>query len=171
METYAKNIEDHLIDGLTFKLDPTTNYVTNRQSVTYYTQGANIYQSGSGSRVIRFTLSGNGQYIDPSTIRMNYTLVNNGTANQFVFPVGVPWSFFRRIRLLIGAGAVLEDIDYANRIHEMLHILTSKANRDNDCNVEGFGQYWDSDDVYQHVQGVNGVTSSGVAASQHSKMQ
>ena len=164
METYANSIEDHLIDSLTFKLDPTANYVTNRQSVTYYTQGANIYQSGSGSRVIRFTLSGNGQYLDPSTVRMTFTLCNNGAANQTLFPVGGPWSFFRRIRLLTGAGAVLEDIDYANRIHEMVHILTSKANRQNDCNVEGFGQYWDSDEVYQYVAGVNGVT--GVDATQ-----
>ena len=42
METYANSIEDHLIDGLTFKLDPTANYVVERQSVTYYTQGANF---------------------------------------------------------------------------------------------------------------------------------
>ena len=89
METYANSIEDHLIDSLTFKLDPTANYVTNRQSVTYYTQGANIYQSGSGSRVIRFTLSGNGQYLDPSTVRMTFTLCNNGAANQTLFPVGL----------------------------------------------------------------------------------
>ena len=78
METYAQSIEDNLIDGLTFKLDPTANYVTNRQSVTYYTQGANIYQSGAGSRVVRFSLSGNGQYLDPSTVRFMFTLVNNG---------------------------------------------------------------------------------------------
>ena len=88
IETYANSIEDHLIDGLTFKLDPTANYVSSRQSVTYYTQGANIYQSGSGSRVIRFTLSGNGQYLDPSTVRLNFTLVNNGGNNQRLFPVG-----------------------------------------------------------------------------------
>jgi hypothetical protein len=30
----------------------------------------------------------------------------------------------------------------------MFHLLTSKPNRDNDCNLEGFGGYWDSDDAY-----------------------
>ena len=147
METYANSIEDHLIDGLTFKLDPTANYVVERQSVTYYTQGANIYQSGTGSRVIRFSLSGNGQYLDPSTVRFVFTLKNEGAANEILFPLGGPWSFFRRIRCYSGGGAVLEDIDYANRIHEMMHILTSTANRQNDA-VESFGAFWDSDGTY-----------------------
>jgi hypothetical protein len=147
METYANSIEDHLIDGLTFKLDPTANYVVERQSVSYYTQGANIYQSGSGSRVIRFSLSGNGQYLDPSTVRFIFTLKNEGLDNEILYPLGGPWSFFRRIRCLTGAGAVLEDIDYANRIHEMMHILTSTANRQNDA-VESFGAFWDSDTAF-----------------------
>ena len=55
METYANGmVEDEMISSLSFKIDPTANYVTSRQSVTYQAQGSNIYQSGSGSRVIRF---------------------------------------------------------------------------------------------------------------------
>jgi hypothetical protein len=42
---------------------------------------------------------------------------------------------------LVG-GAIVDDIDYYNRVHEMLHILTSEANRDNDS-IEGFGARWD----------------------------
>jgi hypothetical protein len=38
-------------------------------------------------------------------------------------------------------------VDYYNRVHEMLHILTSNYNRDND-DIEGFGQRWDSEDAY-----------------------
>lgn len=149
METYANGAtEDEMIDSLTFKLDNTANYVTSRNSVSYNAQGSNIYQSGSGSRVVRFVLSGTGQYLDPSTVRLTYTLVNNDDqANHYLFPIGGPWSFFRRGRVYSGAGAVLEDIDYMNRIHEMFHLLTSKANRDDDLNVEGFGGYWDSDKV------------------------
>ena len=141
METYANGATEHdMVDSLTFNLDPTANYVVSRNSVTYNAQGSNIYQSGSDSRVVRFVLSGTGQYHDPSTVRLTYTLVNNDTAaNHVLYPVGGPWSFFRRGRVYSGAGAVLEDIDYMNRVHEMFHILTSKANRDNDLNVEGFG--------------------------------
>lgn len=150
METYANGtVEDEMIDSLSYKIDPTANYVQSRQSVSYNAQGSNIYVSGSGSRVIRFVLSGTGQYLDPSTVRFMFTLKNN--ENKFLWPVGGPWAFFRRCRLYTGAGAIIEDIDYANRVHEMLHLLTSKANRENDCNVEGFGGTWDSDDVYKHV--------------------
>ena len=35
-------------------------------------------------------------------------------------------------------GSLINDIDYYNRLREMTHILTSKANREND-DVEGFG--------------------------------
>ena len=44
METYANGIvEDVMINSLSFKIDPTANYVTDRKSVTYQAQGSNIY--------------------------------------------------------------------------------------------------------------------------------
>ena len=86
METYANGmVEDEMISSLSFKIDPTANYVTSRQSVTYQAQGSNIYQSGAGSKVIRFNITGTGQYLDPSTVRFIYTLVNKEGAN-FLFP-------------------------------------------------------------------------------------
>ena len=38
-------------------------------------------------------------------------------------------------------------MDYYNRVREMLHILTSEANRDND-ELEGFGSRWDNDEFW-----------------------
>ena len=38
---------------------------------------------------------------------------------------------------------MLDDIDYYNRVHGMLHICTSSNNRLKDS-VDGFGYYWDS---------------------------
>ena len=43
-------------------------------------------------------------------------------------------------------------MDYYNRVHEMLHILTSKATRDND-DIEGFGERWGSDEFWGKWQG------------------
>ena len=45
--------------------------------------------------------------------------------------------FFRRVRCLSG-GALIDDIDYYNRVHEMMHICATNNNREND-DVEGFG--------------------------------
>jgi hypothetical protein len=53
-------------------------------------QGTNIYQSGAGSRVIRFNITGTGQYLDPSTVRFIYTLTNKSGANEVLYTLGVP---------------------------------------------------------------------------------
>ena len=131
----------HLIEGLSFKLNPRASYVTDRRSISHFTAGSNIYQSGWGARVIRINLTGEG-WMDPSTVRLSYTLVNNEElAAKILRPISGPWSFFRRARRLVG-GAIVDDIDYYNRVREMLHILTNTANRDNDS-LEGFGARWD----------------------------
>lgn len=146
VDSMASSVEDYLIEGLSFKLNPGASYVTDRRSVSFFTAGSNIYQSGSGARVIRINLTGEG-WLDPSTVRLSYTLVNNeGAANRVLRPLSGPWCFFRRARCLVG-GAIVDDVDYYNRVHEMLHILTSEANRDND-ELEGFGSRWDNDESW-----------------------
>ena len=149
MDSYANSIvEDEMINSLSFKIDPTANYVTDRKSVTYQAQGSDIYTPGNS--VVKFVLTGTGQYLDVSTVRFVYTLTNtDGAANHNLYPLSGPWSFFRRCRIYSGAGgAPIEDIDYANKVHEMLSLLTSKHARDNDTGVEGFGDNWCSDRVY-----------------------
>ena len=91
MEKYANGTtEDEMISYLSYKIDPTANYVVSRSLVTYYPQGASEYSSNAGSKVIRFTLSGNGQYLDPSTVRFQFTLRNHGGPNQYLYPLGGP---------------------------------------------------------------------------------
>ena len=60
------------------------------------------------------------QWLDPSTVQLQYTLVNEN-ATQPLFLLGGPHTCFRRLRVLCG-GAVVEVIDRCNRIHEMFHI-------------------------------------------------
>ena len=146
VDSMANTAEDLLIDSFQFKIPPGASYVTDRRTISYFTAGSNIYQSGSGTKIIRINLTGDG-WLDPSSIRLHYTLINNDTAaGKFLRTVGGPWSFFRRVRCLIG-GALIDDIDYYNRVHEMMHICTANHNRDND-DAEGFGYRWDSKEVY-----------------------
>ena len=138
MEATAQSIEDHLIGGLRFKLRPGASYITNRRSVSYFPQGGNQY-SPNGVKVIRLMLTGDS-WVDPSTIRVMFNLVNTGTnAAQLLYPVSGPWCFFRRLRVLCG-GQLLEDIDYYNKVHEMFHLFQSSAVRENDSS-EGFLGY------------------------------
>ena len=52
-------------------------------------------------------------------------------------PIGGPWRFFTRMRILAG-GQIWEDIDLYNRVYEMLNNFTAEGSRYNDY-AEGFG--------------------------------
>ena len=67
----------------------------------------------------------------------------------------------------------MDDIDYYNRVHEMLHICTNLNNKLNDY-VEGFGYRWDSTqnwnpaaatDLVAGLPGIPGGTVAGTTAS------
>ena len=142
VDPMASIAEDYLIESFQFKIPPGASYVTDRRAVSYFTSGSNIYTSNGGTKVIRINWTGDG-WLDPGSIRLHYTLANtDSTLTNNLRTIGGPWSFFRRARCLIG-GALVDDDDYYNRVHEMVHILTTNNNRDND-DSEGFGYRWDS---------------------------
>jgi hypothetical protein len=142
VEAIANGVEDKLIDGLSFKLNPGASYVTDRRSVTYHPQGSNIYMPGQGTKLIRILLTGDN-WMDPSTFRVMFTLNNLETdGGKRLRPLGGPWSFFRRMRVL-AAGQLVEDVMDYNRIHEMIHMMIAKESRENDA-AEAFGLHWDS---------------------------
>ena len=57
LEETANSIEDHLIEGLSFKLKPGASYVQSRRSVSFFPQGGNSYSS-TGVKVIKVALTG-----------------------------------------------------------------------------------------------------------------
>ena len=141
MEGVANTVEDRLVDGLSFQLKPGASYVTERKSVTYHPQGSNVY-STSGTKLIKLLLTGD-QWLDPTTFRIMFDLQNNasplsGNTDMLLRPLGGPHTFFRRMRILAN-GAVIEDIDNYNRVHEMFHVLQAKDTNVNDI-AEAFGQ-------------------------------
>ena len=168
MESISNGVEDYLIEGLSFKLSPGSNYVTDRRKSTYWASGSNIY-STSGTRVVRFMLNGeDGTWIDPSTIRIQFDLKNNESAAKYVRPLGGPHLFFRRGRLMVNS-TLCEDIQDYNRFHEMMDSMRPDHVRDNIDN-EGFGYRWD--DQYNKsihtmsiasIPGVKGATKQTVS--------
>ncbi len=138
----ANSIEDYLIDGLSFKLSKGASYVQSRKQVTFWPSGSNIYSTTGGTKVLKIHLNGDA-WCDPTSVRIMYDLRNNDTtAGKRLRPVGGPWTFWRRMRIMCG-GQVVEDIDYYNRTHEMFNSLTSYQSRQNDL-IEGFGYSYDS---------------------------
>ena len=143
VEAIANGIEDKLIDGLSFNMQPGASYVVDRRSVTFHPQGSNIYKPLSGTKLIRILLTGDN-WLDPSTMRIMFNVNNDSTnAAKLLYVLGGPWCFFRRMRIL-AAGQLVEDIDNYHRIHEMMNFLVASESRGNQA-AEHFGQNWDSD--------------------------
>ena len=141
MESIANAAEEVLIDALSFKLPGSGNYVQERRSVSFQTEGSNSYSPNAGTRVIRFKLSTEG-WLDPSTVRIFLNVVNTDTGNapddeKVLRPIGPVHAFFRRLRVTM-RGVVIEDIMDYNRVHEMFDILCPPQTRMNTA-AEGFG--------------------------------
>jgi hypothetical protein len=135
MEVYSSSVEDQLIEGLSYKLSSGSSYITDRNSVTYFASGSNIYTNTSGTKVLRFLINGDG-WLDPSTLKIFFD-VQNLSVSAPLRVLGGPYTFFKRMRILC-ANQLVEDVDHYNRLHYMMDSLRSKHVRDNeDC--EGFG--------------------------------
>ena len=138
MENLTNSAEEVLIDSLSFKLPSSGQYVQDRRSVTFHTEGSNSYSASAGTKVIRFRLAGDGSWLDPSTFRIMFDVVNAETNGlKMLRPIGKAHAFFRRLRISV-RGQIIEDIDNYNRVSEMFHILQTKHSRGNDM-IEEFG--------------------------------
>jgi len=139
MENLTNSAEEVLIDSLSFKLPSSGQYVQDRRSCTFHTEGSNTYSASAGTKVIRFRLAGDGSWLDPSTFRIMFDVVNadNEPNVKRLRPIGKAHAFFRRLRISV-RGQIIEDIDNYNRVSEMFHTLQTPHSRANDM-VEEFG--------------------------------
>ena len=159
MEGHAQSVEDTLIDSLSFKLRPGASYATSRRSVSFFPQGGNDYKP-NGVKVIKIGLNGD-QWLDPSTVKLFFTVQNTDGTNALALKVPYPWIFFRRVRVLCG-GQIVEDIDDYHRVHQQFHLMRPSERRYNDM-VEGFGQtgnLWDFDHTSQEGSASLAATKS-----------
>ncbi len=139
MENLINSAEEVLIDSLSFKLPASGQYITDRRSCTFHTEGSNSYSASAGTKAVSFRLAGDGQWMDPSTFRIMFDVVNNDPApgTKLLRPIGKAHAFFRRLRISV-RGQIIEDVDNYNRVSELFHILQSKQSRNNDS-AEEFG--------------------------------
>ena len=153
MESITAAADEILIDALSFKLPGSGNYIQERRSVTFQSEGSNTYAPDAGTRVMRFKLSTEG-WLDPSTVRIFLDVINNDQSasgqaapdwptTKVLRPLGPVHAFFRRLRITM-RGVVIEDIMDFNRVSEMFDICTPTANRVN-TKVEGFGYNWENE--------------------------
>ena len=137
MENIINSASEVLTDSLSFKIPSSGNYIIDRRSCTFHTEGSNSYSATSGTKVIRFRIAGD-QWADPSTLRIMFDVLNNDSdPNKRLRPIGKAHAFFRRLRISI-RGQIVEDIDNYNRVSELFDILQTTQSRSNDM-IEQFG--------------------------------
>ena len=151
------------MDTLSVRLPGSGNYIQERSSVSFQTEGSNTYAPDAGTRVMRFKLATEG-WLDPSTVRIFLDVINNDQsvtgqaapwpANKVLRPLGPVHAFFRRLSITM-RGVVIEDIMDFNRASEMFYICTPTANRVN-TRVEGFGNNWENEKLGtpENLQGI-----------------
>ena len=158
MENLTQSADEVLVDSLSFKLPSSGQYVTDRRSCTYHTEGSNSYSPRQGTKVIRFRLAGDGQWMDPSTFRIMFDVLNDDNdANANIRIIGRAHAFFRRLRISV-RGQIIEDIDNYNRVSELFHILQTPASRQN-SSIEEFGiniDYWNANSTVSNPGIANG---------------
>ena len=75
MESIKTNTEYLLVDSLSFNLPGSGQYVVDRRSCTFHTEGSNSYSASNGTRVLEFRMNGEG-WLDPSTVRLMFDVMN-----------------------------------------------------------------------------------------------
>ena len=128
MESIKQHTEDVLGDSLSFKLPGSGQYVTDRRSCTFHTDGGNTCSAKSGTKVLKFRMNGEG-WVDPSTVRILFD-VRNTDPNilKTVKTLGHCHGFFRRLRLSV-RGQIIEDIQDFNRVSHMFSLFESPQTR------------------------------------------
>ncbi len=140
MEAYHNGVEDYLIDSLSFKLPPGSSYVVDRKKSSYWAIGSNVYAPTTGTKVMKFALSGEqGTWLDPSSVRLQFAVRNNETTtDKLLRPLGGAHLFIRRLRVLV-ANTLVEDIMYYGRNHEMIETLYANQQARSNIDIENFG--------------------------------
>ena len=167
MEIITAAADEILIDALSFRLPGSGNYIQERRSVSFQTEGSNTYAPDAGTRVMRFKLATEG-WLDHTTVRIFLDVINNDQSasgqvapdwptTKVLRPLGPVHAFFRRLRITM-RGVVIEDIMDFNRVSEMFDICTPAANRVN-TRVEGFGNNWENEKLGS-PENIKGISKS-----------
>jgi hypothetical protein len=93
---------------------PSTAVVDRKQHVRAYPSSASSLSVG-GTKTVRIRIGGE-DFIDPSSIRVQYTLTNNA-AGSWVRPLTGPWGLWQQVYLRSN-GQELDNIPYYNRFHQ-----------------------------------------------------
>ena len=105
----AGQTNDEILQSLSYKLAPTSEYIQQRRMSSFYPSGAFIHSSNT-TQIARIELKGQGGFLDLSTLKISYRLVNNSTTAHLIL-AGGPHALVSRIRVFC-QGSLVEDCSH-----------------------------------------------------------
>jgi len=165
-EDYS-DINDVKITELNYSNPVTASYIIDRKSATFHATGGNVYSTDSGGTLVRFQIESPTDWLDPSSVRVQFDIVNtgtfvSGTKNEQLFLTGGPHSFFKRLRVL-SRGIVLHDITEYNRVHELFSYFKSANVKANELSESVFSlDHYGSNIQTDTIAANTGGDSSGI---------
>jgi len=124
------------------KFDKTYNvmdHIDSSRSVEYQAVGSNIYSATAGVKVVKFRLSDDRAWLDPSSVRIQYKITNTSTSaapnTEDLYPIKAH-GFFNRLRIMTRS-SLIEDIGDYNRVHEIFQSLKPENEVKSEL-IEGF---------------------------------
>ena len=121
----AGQTNDAILDSLSYKLSPTSEYIQQRRMSRFYPSGASSYSSNT-SQIARIELKGQGGFLDLSTLKIAFRLVNT-SASQHLVLAGGPHALVNRIRVFC-QGSLVEDCSHYGRVHHLFTELMTPSN-------------------------------------------
>ena len=121
----AGQTNDAILDSLSYKLAPTSEYIQQRRMSRFYPSGASSYSSNT-TQIARIELKGQGGFLDLSTMKIAFRLVNT-SATQHLVLAGGPHALVSRIRVFC-QGSLVEDCSHYGRVHHLFTELMAPSN-------------------------------------------
>ena len=121
----AGQTNDELLESLSYRLAPTSEYIQARRMSRFYPSGASSYSSDT-TQVARIELKGQGGFLDMSTLKIAFRLVNTSTISPLIL-AGGPHALISRIRVFC-QGSLVEDCSHYSRVHHLVSELMAPSN-------------------------------------------
>jgi hypothetical protein len=153
MEAQVATADEHFLPGLEFRLPAAASSAISCTASTFFAMGGNQY-SLTGVRLLRFQISDGHSFLDPSSLRLAYT-IRNDAAQPLELIASPSLCLFQRLRISLN-GQVVEDVNFLHRANQMFELLQPLGRRLRDAHL-GWGT--------QDAAASESATSSQVALS------
>ena len=132
MEQFLNERSETLVSGLRYGLKEQASLIVDRREATFFPSGPSSGISPTNSRMLKFTLGSDSNWLMSNTLQFTCTVTNTDANNPLRFLGPLPHCLIRTLRLFI-SGVPVEVVEDANRLHNMFTLCLSKDHMVQEC--------------------------------------